>query len=79
VQSVGMVMLIEDGLGNTHLRNEITDLGNEITDLVASVSPQRHRNQLHGHGNVVTPFLTGNMVHSDESCLMGSKLLCRAT
>jgi hypothetical protein len=72
VQSVGMVTLIEDGLGNTHL-------GDEITDLVASASPRCHGNRLHGHGNVVTPFLTGSMVHSDKSRLTGSKLLCTAT
>jgi hypothetical protein len=52
-----MVMLIGDGLGNTHH-------GDEITDLVEGMSPQRHGNRLHGHGNVVTPFLMGRMVCS---------------
>jgi hypothetical protein len=67
-----MVTSIGDGLGNTHH-------GDEITDLVEGMSPQRQGNQLHGHGNIVTLFLTRRMVRSEESRLMGSKLFCMVT
>jgi hypothetical protein len=65
-----MMTLIGDALGNTHH-------GDEITDLVEGMSLERHGNRLHGHGNVVMPFLTGRMVHSEESRLTRSSYFVR--